>query len=155
MPVALPAMRASPSTSCLMCPMGTDQSPASVGGSDAAGICHFRMSKKIQSGTLNCSILTKSPHGLWHPSVTESTTLPPNPSGRRHVVSSTTPTRANQRPYGLQPDQLIELRRQMLRFARSTPIGALRNERRQIARSLRSLFKNKEWLHAHTAEGLE
>lgn len=49
--------------------------------------------------------------------------------------------------------QLVQLRRQMLRFARSTPPGAMRNERRQIARSLRTIFKNKEWLDAHTAEG--
>ncbi|MEY9421114.1 hypothetical protein ACVIJW_009882 [Bradyrhizobium barranii subsp. barranii] len=49
--------------------------------------------------------------------------------------------------------QLVQLRRQMLRFARSTPPGAERNARRQIARSLRSLFKNKGWLDTHTAEG--
>ena len=49
--------------------------------------------------------------------------------------------------------QLVQLRRQMLRFARSTPLGTLRNERRQIARSLRSLFRNKQWLNAHTIDG--
>jgi ribosomal protein L29 len=49
--------------------------------------------------------------------------------------------------------QLVQLRRQMLRFARSTPPGTERNARRQIARSLRSLFKNKGWLDAHTGEG--
>ena len=53
------------------------------------------------------------------------------------------------------PGQLVQLRRQMLRFARSTPPGIERNERRQIARSLRSLFRSREWLHAHTIEGPE
>jgi hypothetical protein len=51
--------------------------------------------------------------------------------------------------------QLVQLRHQMLRFARSTSPGALRNERRQIARSLRSLFRNKEWLNTHTIGGSE
>ena len=37
--------------------------------------------------------------------------------------------------------QLIQLRRQMLRFARSLPPGPERNGRRQIAVSLRRLFK--------------
>jgi hypothetical protein len=41
----------------------------------------------------------------------------------------------------------------MLRFARSTPPGHEQNAPRQIARSLRNLFKNKKWLDAHTVEG--
>jgi hypothetical protein len=50
--------------------------------------------------------------------------------------------------------QLVQLRRQMLRFARSLPLGSSeRNERRQIAASLRRLFRNKIWLDAHTVEG--
>jgi hypothetical protein len=50
--------------------------------------------------------------------------------------------------------QLVQLRRQMLRFARSLPLeSSERNERRQIAASLRSLFRNKMWLDAHTVEG--
>jgi hypothetical protein len=49
-------------------------------------------------------------------------------------------------------EQFLELRRQMLRFARSIPPGVARNERRQIADSLRRLFKNKEWLDAHLVE---
>jgi len=49
--------------------------------------------------------------------------------------------------------QLVQLRRQMLRFARSLPPGPARNERRQIAASLRRLFRNKMWLDAHTVEG--
>jgi hypothetical protein len=46
--------------------------------------------------------------------------------------------------------QFIELRRQMLRYARLLPRGSERNQRRQIAMSLRGLFKNKAWLAAHT-----
>jgi hypothetical protein len=47
--------------------------------------------------------------------------------------------------------QLLQLRRQMLRYARSWPRGSSeRNQRRQTAASLRSLFGNKEWLDAHT-----
>jgi hypothetical protein len=44
--------------------------------------------------------------------------------------------------------QLIQLRRQMLRFARSLPPGPERNGRRQIAASLRSLVRNTKWLAA-------
>ncbi len=50
-------------------------------------------------------------------------------------------------------EQLLELRRQMLRFARSIPPGPVRNERRQIAGSLRGLFKDKNWLNALIVEG--
>jgi hypothetical protein len=47
--------------------------------------------------------------------------------------------------------QLLQLRRQMLRCARSWPRGSSeRNQRRQTAASLRSLSRNKEWLDAHT-----
>ena len=49
--------------------------------------------------------------------------------------------------------QLIQLRRQMLRFARSLPPGPARNERRQTAGSLRRLFKDRQWLDAHLVEG--
>jgi hypothetical protein len=52
--------------------------------------------------------------------------------------------------------QLLELRRKMLEYARLLPRGSIeRNERRQIACSLRSLFRNKAWLDAHTVEGSE
>jgi hypothetical protein len=55
-------------------------------------------------------------------------------------------------PYSI--SQLVQLRRQMLRFARSLPRGSSeRNERRQIAASLRGLFSNKRWLDAHIGEG--
>jgi hypothetical protein len=41
----------------------------------------------------------------------------------------------------------------MLRFSRSLPIrSSERNQRRQIAASLRRLFRNKRWLAAHTIE---
>jgi hypothetical protein len=46
--------------------------------------------------------------------------------------------------------ELIDLRRRMLRFARSLPRGPERNNRRQIVSSLRCLFRNKAWLAAHT-----
>lgn len=47
-------------------------------------------------------------------------------------------------------EELVGIRRDMLRHARSFPPGADRNQRRQIALSLRTLFKNKEWLDANT-----
>jgi hypothetical protein len=53
---------------------------------------------------------------------------------------------------GYTVEQLLELRRQMLRFARSMPPGPARNERRQIGDSLRRLFRKKEWLDAHLVE---
>jgi hypothetical protein len=51
-------------------------------------------------------------------------------------------------------EEFIELRRDMLRYARTFPPGAERNQRRQIALSLRGLFENKAWLDAHTWEGV-
>ena len=50
-------------------------------------------------------------------------------------------------------EEFIQLRREMLRYARTFPPGAERNQRRQIALSLRGLFKNRSWLEAHTWEG--
>ena len=50
-------------------------------------------------------------------------------------------------------EEFIQLRREMLRYARSFSPGAERNQRRQIALSLRGLFKNKNWLDGHTWEG--
>ena len=49
--------------------------------------------------------------------------------------------------------QLVQLRRQMLKYARLLPPGPERNERRQIASSLRSLFSDTAWLDAHTVDG--
>jgi len=49
-------------------------------------------------------------------------------------------------------DELVEKRRNILRYARSFPPGAERNRHRQIALSLRALFRNESWLAAHTRE---
>ena len=50
-------------------------------------------------------------------------------------------------------DELTELRRAMLRYARYFPPGAERNQHLQIAVSLRRLFRNEKWLAAHTIKG--
>jgi hypothetical protein len=49
--------------------------------------------------------------------------------------------------------ELVEMRRNILRYARTFPPGYERNQHRQIARSLYGLFHNAEWLDAHTLEG--
>ncbi|MDB5504187.1 MAG: hypothetical protein JWR89_4089 [Tardiphaga sp.] len=46
--------------------------------------------------------------------------------------------------------ELFDLRRSTLRFARSFPPGPQRNQHRQIALSLRALFRNKTWLSVHS-----
>jgi hypothetical protein len=45
--------------------------------------------------------------------------------------------------------ELIEYRRNILRYARSFPPGPERNQHRQIALSLRTLFRNENWREAH------
>jgi len=45
--------------------------------------------------------------------------------------------------------ELIEYRRNILRYARSFPPGPERNQHRQVALSLRALFENRELLEAH------
>jgi hypothetical protein len=45
--------------------------------------------------------------------------------------------------------ELIEYRRNILRYARSFPPGPERNQHRQVASSLRALFRNREWLETH------
>jgi hypothetical protein len=50
-------------------------------------------------------------------------------------------------------DELIEKRRNILRYARTFPPGAERNRHRQIAVSLRVLFRNKNWLATNTNQG--
>jgi hypothetical protein len=50
-------------------------------------------------------------------------------------------------------DELTELRRNILRYARLLPPGPARNQRRQVDLSLRTLFKNEKWLQSHTLEG--
>jgi hypothetical protein len=47
----------------------------------------------------------------------------------------------------------IEMRRNLLRYARTFRPGAERNQHRQIALSLRRLFRNKTWLESHTLDG--
>jgi hypothetical protein len=49
----------------------------------------------------------------------------------------------------------VRLRRDILRAARAAPPGPERSQRRQIAASLRTLFRNKEWQDTHTLEGSE
>jgi hypothetical protein len=51
--------------------------------------------------------------------------------------------------------ELVEIRRQVLLYARSIPPGPERNQHRQIALSLSWLFKDRAWLDAHTDEGSE
>jgi hypothetical protein len=50
-------------------------------------------------------------------------------------------------------DELTELRRNTLRYARSFPPGDRRNQHRQLAVSLRLLFKSEKWLQTHTRAG--
>jgi hypothetical protein len=57
------------------------------------------------------------------------------------MASAFSPSRQPEHRYTMA--ELINLRRQMLRFARSLPRGPERNERRQIASSLRRLFRNR------------
>jgi hypothetical protein len=77
--------------------------------------------------------------------------LPPDPKGA--FMPSLQPKLADDHARYTHA-QLVHLRRQMLRFARSLPRGSNeRIERRQIAASLRSLFRNKAWRDAHTVEG--
>jgi hypothetical protein len=49
--------------------------------------------------------------------------------------------------------ELIEHRRNILRYARSFPVGPERNRQKQVALLFRALFKNKDWLDAHTIDG--
>jgi hypothetical protein len=51
--------------------------------------------------------------------------------------------------------ELMEHRRNLLRYARSFPPGSERNRHRHIALLFRTLFKNKIWLDAHTIETIE
>jgi hypothetical protein len=49
--------------------------------------------------------------------------------------------------------ELVEHRRNILRYARSFPPGPERNKHRHIASLFRALCKNATWLDAHTFEG--
>jgi hypothetical protein len=46
-------------------------------------------------------------------------------------------------------DELVELRRYVLRYARTFPSGDERNQHLHIAVSLRALFRNEKWLRDH------
>ena len=59
----------------------------------------------------------------------------PKPDGRREMA------------------YFIEMRRNVLRYARTFPPGGERNQHRQIALSLRALFRSKTWLEGHTLDG--
>ncbi len=50
-------------------------------------------------------------------------------------------------------DELRVMRRRMLLHARRYPPGPRRYQHRQIALSLGSLLKNKDWLDTYTIEG--
>jgi hypothetical protein len=50
-------------------------------------------------------------------------------------------------------EDLIEKRRNILRYARTFPPGTERNQHRQVAVSLRALFRNKNWLANNTNQG--
>jgi hypothetical protein len=49
-------------------------------------------------------------------------------------------------------NDLRAIRRGVLLYSRYFPVGSERNQR-QIALSLRRLFKNKQWLATHTLDG--
>jgi hypothetical protein len=48
--------------------------------------------------------------------------------------------------------ELLEHRRNILRYARAFPPGPERNQHRQVALSLRALFRNREWLASHSLD---
>jgi hypothetical protein len=48
--------------------------------------------------------------------------------------------------------ELVEQRRNILRYARSFPPGPERNKHRQIALPLRRLFRNEKWRATHTVD---
>ena len=50
--------------------------------------------------------------------------------------------------------ELVEHRRNILRYARAFPPGPGRNQHRQIALSLRALFREREWLRAHVLKDM-
>lgn len=69
----------------------------------------------------------------WQYSVTESpVTLPP------HSESSVPP-----HPQVFDLDSLIDVRLELIREARALPPGAERNQKRQVARSLKRLIENQ------------
>jgi len=70
---------------------------------------------------------------------------------KRRTPDSMTTELLVERLYSL--DELTELRRYVLRYARTFPPGDERNQHLHVAVSLRALFKNEKWLRTHTREG--
>ncbi len=66
---------------------------------------------------------------------------------RRKPNSMTTVDPRVERLYNL--DELLEMRRNVLRYARTFPPGHERNQHRHVAVSLRLLFKDEKWLRYH------
>jgi hypothetical protein len=66
---------------------------------------------------------------------------------KRRTPDPTTTVDPVERLYSL--DELLELRRNVLRYARTFPPGHERNQHRHLAVSLRTLFKNEKWLRDH------
>jgi hypothetical protein len=67
---------------------------------------------------------------------------------KRRTPDSMTPVDPRvERLYSL--DELTELRRNVLRYARTFPPGYERNQHLQVAVSLRALFKREQWLRDH------
>jgi hypothetical protein len=50
-------------------------------------------------------------------------------------------------------EELVELRRNALRYARSFPAGDERNKHRKVAISLRVLFRSRNWLSVRSLKG--
>jgi hypothetical protein len=50
------------------------------------------------------------------------------------------------------PEELIDLRRTTLRYARAFPPGSERDRHRQVAASLRLLFRRDNWILVHTTK---
>lgn len=51
--------------------------------------------------------------------------------------------------------ELYELRRVIIKYSRSILPGPARNKHRQIAASMRSLTRDRDWLAIHTVDGIE
>ena len=96
-------------------------------------------------------MLLASPYRHRQPSVTESAA---RSRLIRGVIMPSLQLKMAQDNPAYTISQLVELRRQMLRFARSLTRGSSeRIERRQIAASLGGLYRNKRRLDVHIGEG--
>jgi hypothetical protein len=70
-------------------------------------------------------------------------------SRRKRRTPDSTPTVVPRVERLYSPDELTELRRNVLRYARTFPPGEERNQHLQVAVSLRALFKNQQWRRDH------